>query len=213
MSQPVIDSRGHKLSVNVPAQPIWIEADTLRLVQVIGNLLNNAAKYTKTPGQISMSVRQEDGDAIIRITDTGLGIPPTCSTKSSTSSCKSNPTIARSEGGLGIGLTLVRRLVELHGGKVRASSAGPGKGSEFEVRLPAIIRKPVAPPKPAPAAAEAAETDKGIQPLDRHRVLVVEDNVYAAKSFATLLRLDGHEVQVAHDGPEALRMAETFRPT
>lgn len=212
MSQPVIDSRGHKLSVNVPAQPIWIEADTLRLVQVIGNLLNNAAKYTKTPGQISLGVRQEDGDAIVRITDTGMGIPLDMLDKVFEIFVQVNPTIARSEGGLGIGLTLVRRLVELHGGKVRASSAGPGKGSEFEVRLPAIIRKPAAPPKPVPAAAEAAESDQGVQPMDRHRVLVVEDNVYAAKSFATLLRLDGHEVQVAHDGPEALKMAETFRP-
>ncbi|HKD37806.1 MAG TPA: response regulator, partial [Pirellulales bacterium] len=143
--------------------------------------------------------------------DTGLGIPADMLDKVFDIFMQVNPTIARSEGGLGIGLTLVRRLIELHGGKARASSAGVGKGSEFEVRLPAIIRKPL-PIVKSPAELAGSESDRAVQPIDRHRVLVVEDNVYAAKSFATLLRLDGHEVQVAHDGPEALQTAEKFRP-
>jgi PAS domain S-box-containing protein len=210
MAQPLIDSRGHKLTVVVPPQPIWIEADVLRLVQVLTNLLNNAAKYTKTPGQISLQARQVHGEAIVRIADTGLGIPADMLDKVFDIFVQVNPTIARSEGGLGIGLTLVRRLVELHGGRVRASSLGPDKGSEFEIRLPTLIRK--APAAPASAEPAAAEESRPAQAIGRHRVLVVEDNVYAAKSFATLLRLDGHEVQVVHDGSEALEMSVAFRP-
>ena len=212
MAQPLIDSRGHKLTVVVPPRPIWIEADVLRLVQVLTNLLNNAAKYTKTPGQIWLQARQDHGEAVVRIADTGLGIPAEMLEKVFDIFVQVNPTIARSEGGLGIGLTLVRRLVELHGGRVRAASLGPGGGSEFEVRLPTIIRRSpvtVAPPSAEPTAAEES---RSAQPIGRHQVLVVEDNVYAAKSFATLLRLDGHEVQVAHDGMEALEMADAFRP-
>jgi two-component system, chemotaxis family, CheB/CheR fusion protein len=212
MAQPLIDSRGHKLTVVVPPRPIWIEIDVLRLVQVLTNLLNNAAKYTKTPGQIWLQARQDHGEAVVRIADTGLGIPAEMLEKVFDIFVQVNPTIARSEGGLGIGLTLVRRLVELHGGRVRAASLGPGGGSEFEVRLPTIIRRSpvtVAPPSAEPTAAEES---RSAQPIGRHQVLVVEDNVYAAKSFATLLRLDGHEVQVAHDGMEALEMADAFRP-
>jgi two-component system, chemotaxis family, CheB/CheR fusion protein len=207
MAQPLIDSRGHKLTVVLPPQPIWIEADELRLVQALTNLLNNAAKYAKTPGQIWLNVRAENDEAVVRIADTGLGIPAEMLEKIFDIFVQVNPTIARSDGGLGIGLTLVRRLVESHGGTVRAASAGADKGSEFEVRLPTLIRKASAAAEPAPA-----EESRSAQPIGRHRVLVVEDNVYAAKSFATLLRLDGHEVQVAHDGSEGLEMAEDFRP-
>jgi PAS domain S-box-containing protein len=207
MAQPLIDSRGHKLTVSVAPGPIWIEADAVRLVQVITNLLNNAAKYSPTPGPIWLTARREGTDAIVRIRDEGMGIPADMLSTIFELFVQSNRTMARSEGGLGIGLTLVRRIVELHGGSVRASSAGAGKGSEFEVRLPVLVRKET--PKPA---AGPEETQAATRPIDRHRVLVVEDNVYAAKSFATLLRLDGHEVQIAHDGPMALQMAQSFQP-
>jgi PAS domain S-box-containing protein len=207
MAQPVIDSRGHKLTVSVAPGPMWVEADVLRLVQVVTNLLNNAAKYSPTPGQIWLTARHEGNEAVVRIRDEGVGIPADILSRIFELFVQSNRTMARSEGGLGIGLTLVRRLVELHGGAVLASSAGPGKGSEFEVRLPIMVRHVV-----AKSGAEPAEEPVVARPMDRHRVLVVEDNIYAAKSFATLLRLDGHEVQIAHDGPMALQMATTFQP-
>jgi two-component system, chemotaxis family, CheB/CheR fusion protein len=207
MAQPLIDSRGHKLTVNVAPGPIWVEADGVRVVQVITNLLNNAAKYSLTPGPIWLTARREGTDAVVRVRDEGMGIPADMLSRIFELFVQSNRTMARSEGGLGVGLTLVRRIIELHGGTVRASSAGSGKGSEFEVRLPVMVRKEtpkvVAGPEEPPAAA---------RPMDRHRVLVVEDNVYAAKSFATLLRLDGHDVQISHDGPMALQMAESFQP-
>ncbi len=207
MAQPLIDSRGHKLTVNVTPGAIWVEADSVRLVQVIANLLNNAAKYSLTPGPIWLTARREGTDAVVRVRDEGMGIPADMLSRIFELFVQSNRTMARSEGGLGIGLTLVRRIIELHGGTVRASSAGPGKGSEFEVRLPVIVRKET--PKAATGPEEAPAVAR---PMDRHRVLVVEDNVYAAKSFATLLRLDGHDVQIAHDGPMALQMAESFQP-
>ncbi len=208
MAQPQIDSRGHRLTVSIAPEPIWIEADPLRMVQVVGNLLNNAAKYSRTPGQIHLSARAEGSQAVIRVADSGVGIPADMLERIFDIFQQVNPTLARSEGGLGIGLTLVRRLVELHGGTIRASSSGAGQGSEFEVRLPAVVRRKLQPA----AAAPAQSSEAAGQPIDRHRVLVVEDNLYAAKSFATLLRLDGHDVQIAHDGNQALELAAQFYP-
>ncbi|HEV2970200.1 MAG TPA: PAS domain S-box protein [Pirellulales bacterium] len=206
-AQPLIDSRGHKLTVVVPPQTIWVEADVLRLVQVLTNLLNNAAKYTKTQGQIRLTAGQDGNEAVVRISDNGIGIPADMLPRVFDLFVQANPTVARSEGGLGIGLTLVRRIVELHGGRVSATSSGADQGSEFEVRLPAMVRNQAAARVPEQAAVDVSH-----QPIGRHRVLVVEDNLYAAKSFAALVRLDGHEVQIAHDGPAALEMATAFHP-
>ncbi len=209
LAQPLIDSRGHKFNVRVPSEPIWLEADPMRLTQVIANVLNNAAKYTRSPGEISLVARRNGDQAVVRITDNGMGIAPDMLPRIFDLFVQGNPSAARTDGGLGIGLTLVRRIVELHGGVVTAASRGEGHGSEFEIRLPVMQRKEI----PQSHKIPEPEAARPVLPIGRQRVLVVEDNVYAAKSFATLLRLDGHEVQIANDGLAALEMAQAFHPS
>jgi CheY-like chemotaxis protein len=210
-SRPLIDARRHTLEVELPAEPAWVEGDPARLAQVLANLLNNAAKYTEEGGRIRLRVERHcspgsetPATIVASVRDTGVGLPPEMLGSVFDLFTQVDRSLDRAQGGLGIGLTLVRRLVELHGGEVRAASAGPGRGSEFTVTLPAR-------PAPAPAVAAPKPARSAAGPAPR-RVLVVDDNVDAAESLGRLLRLLGHEVAVAHDGPAALDAFAAARP-
>jgi PAS domain S-box-containing protein len=203
-ARPVIDAYGHQLGVMLPPAPVHVEGDVVRLAQVIANLLTNAARYSGKPGRINLGVWCDGGDAVLSVRDYGVGIAPELLPRIFELFVQGDHTLARSQGGLGIGLTLVKRLVEMHGGAVSAISAGPGTGSEFIVRLPAM-------------AGREARTFESEAPQDRpasapRRVLVVDDNVDAAESIAKLLRLAGHEVECVYDGPQALQGATRSRP-
>lgn len=204
-AEPAIDAQGHTLSISVPDEPIWVEADVVRLSQVIANLLTNAAKYTDRAGRIELVVATEENQAVVRVRDSGIGIHPDLLPRLFELFVQGNRSLARSQGGLGIGLTLVKRLVEMHGGSVTAFSAGPGEGSEFAVRLP-IARHSEA----VVASARAGRTNiaRGLQ----RRVLVVDDNVDAAESVAMTLQLAGFSVRCVYDGLSVLKAAQTYHP-
>ena len=202
-AQPLIAQRRHDLKVSLPPEPIFLQADAARLEQVLVNLLTNAAKYTDEGGRIWLSVEQEGNAAVLRVRDTGIGIAPELLPRIFDLFTQAERSIDRSQGGLGIGLCLVERLVELHGGSVQAHSV-LGQGSEFVVRLPLMLTAP--PASPAPAIEAAQSPAKGC------RVLVVDDNVDAAQSLAVLLEMTGHEVRLAYDGPSALEAAIAWRP-
>jgi PAS domain S-box-containing protein len=201
--RPLVEEREQTLSLSLPSEILWLEADPTRLVQVVTNLLHNAAKYTDPGGRIELSARREGSDAVIRIRDTGAGIAPELLPHVFDPFRQADRTLDRAQGGLGIGLTLVQRLVQLHGGTVTAHSEGPGRGSEFVLRLPAI-------PGPPPERDGKKEPPESM--AAGKRVLVVDDNRDAASSLADLLELQGHEVCVAFDGSEALVMARQQRP-
>jgi two-component system CheB/CheR fusion protein len=203
-TRALIDSRGHHLTVELPQPPIRLDADPARLEQVVANLLNNAAKYTMPGGQISVRAQREGDDAVVLVRDNGIGVPPDVLGRVFEPFVQSDGSLARSEGGLGIGLTLVRSLVEIHGGTVEANSPGLGQGSEFVVRLPIRVTASAEPRLPRESSP--------FTPVRPVRVLVVEDNVDAAESLATLLRLWGHDVRVVHDGLEALDAAREYQP-
>ncbi|HEX3127377.1 MAG TPA: ATP-binding protein [Thermoanaerobaculia bacterium] len=208
-TRSLIDSRGHGLTVDLPPDLVRLEADPTRLEQVIANLLNNAAKYTMPGGHIHVQASQDGSEAVVRVRDNGIGVPPDVLDRVFEPFVQSEGSLARSEGGLGIGLTLVRSLVEMHGGSVEAHSPGLGQGSEFTVRLPARVpaEKPVVLAEmPSMPHADAPFPARGL------RVLVVEDNVDAAESLAALLRLWGHEVRVVHDGLTAIDEARRQHP-
>jgi PAS domain S-box-containing protein len=206
-AQPVIESRGQELTVRLPPEPVRLEADPVRLAQVVGNLLNDSAKFTAGAGRIELTAAREGEEVVVRVRDTGVGIPTDLLPQVFDAFVQADRSLDRSQGGLGIGLTLVRRLVELHGGRVEAHSAGPGRGSEFVVRLPAL------PPQAAGARAGAGGRGAEAAPaVPRRRVLVVDDNANTADSLALLLRLAGHDVRVAHDGSSALEAARAERP-
>jgi signal transduction histidine kinase/ActR/RegA family two-component response regulator len=209
-SAPHLKARHHEFDVTPPAEPLWLEADPVRLVQIMVNLLNNAAKYTEPSGHVWLTVGREEGEAVIRVRDTGMGIPPEMLPHVFELFTQGEWSVDRSQGGLGIGLALVRRLVELHGGTIAASSAGLGRGSEFVVRLPAVLAPPVGRDGPAANGDERRGSPPSKAP--RHRILVVDDNVDAATSLSLLLSLEGHEVRGAHDGLAALKAAEDFQP-
>jgi PAS domain S-box-containing protein len=202
-SQPLLTSRKHTLSVNMPAEELIVNGDPVRLVQVLTNLLNNAAKYTPEGGHVTLSVEREPARAVLRVRDTGMGIAPEILPRLFDLFTQSERTLDRSEGGLGIGLTLVRRLTELHGGVVEATSAGQGKGSEFVVRLPLAGSTPPRAALPREASAEVGMS---------RRILVVDDNRDGVRTLARLLEVLGHEVQSAEDGAEALEVAARYRP-
>jgi PAS domain S-box-containing protein len=208
-SRPSIDARRHHLEVAVPEQAPRVEGDLTRLTQVVQNLLNNAAKYTPEGGHIHLSVGDEGGFAVIRVRDDGVGIPADMLPKVFDLFTQVERSIDRSEGGLGIGLTLVRRLTELHGGTVEARSEGPGRGSEFVLRLPLLPELAPATALPAPAANG---NGNGLPKGGPHRVLVVDDSRDSAETLARLLRRLGHTVEVAHDGPSAFEAAPGFGP-
>jgi signal transduction histidine kinase/DNA-binding response OmpR family regulator len=204
-SRPVIDARKHLLSVSLPPDPLWVRGDAVRLAQVLTNLLNNAAKYTDEGGHIWLTVRRDGDEAVLSVRDTGVGIPRAMLGRIFELFSQVDRSLDRSQGGLGIGLTLVRYLMQMHGGTVYAFSAGPGQGSEFVARLPALAvahRQRATDSDPATLVADGIGT----------RIMVVDDNRDAAFSLAMLLRLDGFEVRTACDGPGALEIAESFHP-
>ena len=204
-SRPLIDARAQALSVAVPAAPVWLSADFARLSQVVSNLLNNASKYTGEGGRIELTASAEAGEARIVVRDNGAGIEPQLLHKVFDLFVQGERALDRGQGGLGIGLTLVKRLVELHNGRVDAASDGPGRGAIFTVTLPCI------------AAVEPQRQDQQY-PVPKssevygRRVLVVDDNVDAAESTAAFLRLEGHEVKAVHDGLQALASLKVFDP-
>jgi signal transduction histidine kinase len=203
-ARPGIDAKGHALAVRLPPEPLWVDADPVRLVQVVSNLLNNAAKFTPPTGRIELSARAEDGQVAIRVADNGIGIAPERLAEVFDMFVQLDASHAGG-GGLGLGLTLARSIVERHGGTIAARSAGTGKGAEFIVRLP-LAAAPATAPGEAPAASPQAPA------APRRRVLVVDDNVDAAQTLAHFLRLEGHRVESAVDGEGALRIAERLQP-
>jgi CheY-like chemotaxis protein len=203
-SRPLIESCGHELTVAVPPEPVHMDADPNRLAQVFLNLLNNSAKYTPQGGHVWLVAERQGGEAVVRVRDTGVGIAAEMLPRVFELFTQVEGSLERSHGGLGIGLSLVRRLVEMHGGTVEARSEGLGKGSEFVVRLPALARPAdEQPPAPGNDAEAAAPT---------RRILVVDDNRDSALSLAMMLSLMGNETRTAHDGPEGLEAAAAFRP-
>jgi len=205
-SRPLIDSRRHELVVRLPEQPVAVDGDITRLSQVVGNLLNNAAKYTDAGGQLQVSVEREGEDAVIRVQDNGMGISAHMLQKVFDLFTQASRAIDRQSGGLGIGLALVRRLVALHGGRVSAHSAGLGRGTEMIVRLPIGI-------EPRPASVPSPEPEESTAPAFRSgRILIVDDNRDAADSMALSVQLAGHTVSTAYDGQEGLQLAFAFAP-
>jgi signal transduction histidine kinase/ActR/RegA family two-component response regulator len=201
----VSDALEQELAVTLPTTPIYLNADPARLAQIVGNLLSNASKFTDRGGKICLTVeRAEEGEVVIRVRDTGVGIAADQLPRIFDLFAQVDTNLVRSTNGLGIGLTLVRTLVQMHGGTVDVTSAGLDRGSEFIVRLPIAVDAPV---KTVPAIART-QTAQGV-PL---RVLVVDDNVDAAEMLASLLRLDGHETHTVHDGVEAVDATLKIRP-
>jgi PAS domain S-box-containing protein len=204
-SRPLIEAGGHQLALSIPPEPLTLEGDPVRLTQVVANLLNNAAKYTDEGGQIWLTVRREDDEVAISVRDTGTGIPPEMLPRVFDLFTQIDRHANRSQGGLGIGLTLVKSLIEMHGGSVEARSEGVGRGSEFVLRLPLAL-------VPRPAADLAAQTNRSTV-LSARRVLVVDDNRDAAESLGMLLRLLGAEVHVVCSGPDAFEALATYQPS
>jgi CheY-like chemotaxis protein len=200
-----IAARSHSLRVSAPREPVYVHGDRVRLTQIAWNLLSNAAKYTDAGGVIEVIVRAEADAAILIVRDNGIGIAPEMLGRVFEMFSQATPALHRSEGGLGIGLSLVRGLVRLHGGDVEARSAGPRQGSEFIVRLP-LVRPSKDAARDASFAARRKEPGRAL------RILVADDNADSATSWAMLLQLAGHDVRVAHDGREALALAEQLRP-
>jgi len=205
-AKPLIEVQGHELDFSLPEESLLLHADPVRLAQVVGNLLTNAAKYTEPNGRIWLSAWREGDQAVLNVRDSGIGIEPDVLPHIFELFVQADHASTKAQGGLGIGLTLVKNLVEMHGGRVEAHSPGLGKGSEFVVRLPLMVQ----------ASDEASARRNGHHGPPKagsgHRLLVVDDNYDAATSLLMLLKLQDHDVRVAHDGPTALEIAATFRP-
>jgi len=204
-SRPLIDEMGHQITVEMPETPLLVRGDPARLTQVVANLLNNAAKYQMENGTIMVRIEHDGTDSVIVVKDGGIGITRESMPRIFDLFAQGERAPDRAAGGLGIGLSLVKQIVELHGGTVRAESPGPGLGSEFVVHLPASIDS---------LTTQADGTSAAVLSVDApRRILVVDDNVDAAESMAMLLRLRGHEVVVAHNGEDALRLAGERPPS
>ena len=204
-ARPAIDSHRHSLEIDLPDELITIEGDKTRLVQVIANILHNAAKFMDPGGTIRLSVRREGLYAVIKISDTGIGIAPELLPRIFELFTQVHSKSERAQGGLGIGLALVRRLTEMHGGTVQVTSEGPGRGAEFTVRLPVMAAQL--------AGLSSHKREAGAIPrIAPQRILVADDNHDAAEALSLQLQLAGHEVRTAHDGVEALAIADTFEP-
>jgi CheY-like chemotaxis protein len=202
MARPLVDSRMHRFTLTPPPQPLAVHGDYSRIAQVLTNLLNNAAKYTDPGGHITFSAGEDgDGKVAFHIRDSGVGIPKHLLNSIFELFTQANISLDRSQGGLGIGLTVARRLVEMQGGSISAFSAGLGKGSEFTVRLERTA--PAATIEAAPAAEHSGDT---------HRILIVDDYADAAESMATLLKFEGHEITTAQNGEIAIQLAHRFKP-
>ena len=204
-SRPMIDARRHTLRVHLPLRPVPVQGDLVRLTQVVSNLLNNAAKFQEEGGEITVTAERQNDRAVIRVRDRGVGIQPEMLGKVFDLFAQVERTVDRSEGGLGIGLSLVKSLVELHGGSIQASSAGRGRGAEFSVSLPCSAPPAAQEEEAAPRCLEA--------PLATpQRVLIVDDNRDAAESLAMVLALRGYDTHVCHDGHEAVALAQRTQP-
>ncbi len=203
-SDTLIKARGHRLKVDLPQEPIWLDADFGRLSQIFSNLLNNAAKYTNDNGLIEIYGRETEGSAVISVRDNGIGIPAHMLQRVFDIFSQVDSSLERSQGGLGIGLTLVRNLVEMHGGNIEAFSAGPNTGSEFKVALPVIAAQEQTVPSPVPQ--EEQKPDKNL------KVLIVDDNEALAKTTGWMIEFWGHSIYIANDGASAIRLAHEHRP-
>lgn len=198
------DSANHELNISLPPEQVYVNADAVRLAQVFGNLLFNACKYTERGGRIWLTVEREGRDVVVKIRDTGVGIPPEMLPKVFEMFTQIDRTLERSQGGLGVGLTLVKRLVEMHDGTVTAHSQGQGQGSEFVVHLPILIENP--------------KVEEPLEPIGEniqitsHRILVVDDNRASTLLHSKIFKLNGNDVQTAQDGVEAVEKAEEFKP-
>ena len=225
-SRPQIQASGHELAVVVPSQPVYLDADLTRLGQVFSNLLNNAAKYSEQGGHIALTASLLGSDVVVRIKDCGVGIEPDMLTKIFEMFTQVKHSIEKAQGGLGIGLCLVKQLVELHGGSVHAYSEGLGHGSEFVVRLPTVLSDALLPLPPLPLLPPSSAEVLPNQPVDspparavkahaapfKRRILVADDNVDSVTTLAMYLTLLGNEVRTANDGLEAVNVAAQFQP-
>lgn len=199
---PMMEDNAQQLVVSLPEQPVWLNADPVRLVQVVENLLNNAAKYSDVGSRVDLSAELQNGQVAISVRDTGIGIEPELLPRVFDLFTQSSRSLDRAQGGLGIGLTLVHRLVQMHGGTIAAASNGPGQGSTFTVRLPVVTST-----FQVPQAAKVQPTTR------RRRILAVDDNVGAARLLSMLLmKLGDHDVETAHDGPAALEKIKALHP-
>jgi PAS domain S-box-containing protein len=201
-SRPLVEQMGHELTVTLPKHPVVVDADPARLAQVFANLLNNAAKYTDRGGHISLTAERQGGDVVVAVRDTGIGIPADKLTSIFDMFSQVDRSLEKAQGGLGIGLTLVKRLVEMHGGRVEARSEGAGRGSEFVVRLPIVVDASVPP----------EDREEPAVPKSSLRILIVDDNEDGADSLADVLRLMGNDTATAYDGQEGVDAAGRLRP-
>ncbi len=204
-ARPVIEAQGHELTVTLPSEPVYLDADSTRLAQVFANLLDNAVKYTEKGGHIWLTAERQGGEVVVSVRDTGIGIDAEHLPRVFEMFSQVAPALERSQGGLGIGLALVRGLVELHGGTVEARSGGTGMGSEFTVRLPVVEAS-------VQTTQEPGDDGEMLRCPPKRRILVVDDLRDAADSMAMMLRTIGHETRTAYDGLEAVQAAATFRP-
>jgi CheY-like chemotaxis protein/nitrogen-specific signal transduction histidine kinase len=204
-TRPLIDGRRHELAVALPSGPLRVEGDLTRLVQVVANLLNNAAKYTDEGGRLALSVSRQSDDVVISVSDNGVGVSADLLPHIFDLFTQADRSLDRSQGGLGVGLTLVRQLVEMHGGKVEARSEGPRRGSEFIIRLPLRDGEGELPATDGAPLSDAGRST-GL------KILVIEDNVDSAEMLSFMLNLSGHETRTARDGAAALEMARAFKP-
>ena len=205
-ARPLIEARGHKLELDLPSSPVWMVGDFARLAQVVANLLNNAAKYTPEGGHIELSAKAAEGEVTLVVRDNGMGIDRELLPRVFELFSQGERSLDRSLGGLGVGLTVVQRLVELHQGRVEVSSDGPGKGARFSIVLPCISEVPQENDNKQSAYQEKIAAEG-------RRILVVDDNVDAAESIAVLLRMEGHEVKTVTDGQQALACSRVFAPS
>ena len=200
---PVFESLRHVVSISLPSDPLRIDGDPTRLEQVVTNLLNNAAKYTEPGGRITVTLSRERDQAVLRVRDSGIGITPEMQQIIFDLFVQADHSLDRARGGLGIGLTLVRSLVELHGGRISVSSSGPGEGTEFTVSIPAVA-------EPLPTALDSAEQINGeARPI---RILIVDDNRDSARTLGKVLELGGHDVSCVYDGLSVCERVGSFRP-
>jgi CheY-like chemotaxis protein/two-component sensor histidine kinase len=200
-----VETHGQRLSISLPREPIQLEADPTRLVQVLSNLLNNAMKYTPDGGRIWLSAEREGHEVVLRVRDTGIGMSPELVPRVFDLFTQGERGLDRSQGGLGIGLTMVQSLVEMHGGSVIGRSDGSGQGSEFVVRLPVL-------PQTTKRLAQPSRAPKQRANAPSRRVLVVDDNISTAETMAALLQMNGHVLRVANDGATAVEIAADFNP-
>ena len=212
-SRPLIDAASHSLTIEWPNEVVWLDADPTRLTQIFSNLLTNSAKYMRPGGQIKFSACRQGDSIVISVQDTGLGIPADMLGSVFNMFTQINRTLDRAQGGLGIGLSLVKTLVEMHGGSVLAASGGSDLGSTFTVVLPTALKRAAELPTPSAQSVELAQpVAAAMAGSAGHRILVVDDNVDAAETMVMLLDLSGHDARAAFGGQEALDLALSFRP-